>query len=98
MSAGAIIAAKQNKYSRKFRDAGATDAQNAKTLKEVGCLNSLVFHRLVDRGVFVAVSDLRFHLDEAAAEAFLTRRRNVMLSLVCLVLAVILVLWGLGVI
>lgn len=97
MSSGAIIAAKQNKYIGRFREAGATTPDEARTLREVGCRDSLVFRGLTRRGVFVAGPDGRYHLDVAAAEAFVARRRAVVLVAVTIaVLVMVLVLVARG--
>lgn len=96
MSAGAIIAARQNKYIRRFQEAGATAPDRARALDEVGCRDSLVFRGLTARGVFVAGPDGRYHLDPAAAEAFMARRRAVVLTAVAIAVAVVLLVMWLG--
>jgi hypothetical protein len=79
MSTGALIAGKQNRYMRRFQDAGATNSASAKTLEELECRQSFVFNRLVDQGVFVEVSTGRYYVDISRAAAFRSRRRLVIL-------------------
>lgn len=78
VSGGAVIVM-QNRFLRRFRDAGATAPERAATLDELGCRSTFVFRRMVDRGVFVASGEERFHLDEQAAVEFLQRRRRMVL-------------------
>lgn len=97
MSAGALIAARQNRYIRRFREAEATEAERARRLEELGCRDSLVFRRLVARNVFVASPDgRRYHLDLAAAEDFRAQRRARVLAALVGSLLVLAVLWWLG--
>ena len=93
MSAGAIIAGKQNRYMRRFQDAGATDSSSAKTLEELGCQHSFVFSRLVKQGVLVEVSSSRYYIDSAKAKAFRSRRRIVALVTVGVAVIILLVLF-----
>ena len=92
MNAGAVIAAKQNRYMRRFQQAGATNPDRAQTLEEVGCGPSFVFNRLLDRGIFVEVSEGRYYIDAARAAEFRSHRRNVMLVVVGIAIVVVLVL------
>lgn len=93
MSAGAVIAGRQNRYMHRFEDAGATDSTRARTLEELGCQRSFVFSRLVNRGVFVEVSDGRYYIDPARAEVFRARRRIVMLVMLGIVVVTAVVLF-----
>lgn len=79
MNAGAAIARKQNRYMRRFEDAEATSPANARTLDELRCRSSFAFRRLLGCGVFVEVSEGRYYIDLARAEAFRARRRIVVL-------------------
>ncbi|MCP4642332.1 MAG: hypothetical protein GY851_17940 [bacterium] len=89
MSGGAVIVMRQNRYMRRFREAGATSADRAVTLDEIGCRDHWIFRRMVRRGVFVHLGEGRYFLDEAGASRFVRRRRTMMLVL----LAVALALW-----
>jgi len=91
MSVGAAIAGKQNRYMRRFEDAGVTDAAGARTLEELGCRPSFVFRGLVRRRVFVEAPGNRFYIDLERAEAFRSRRQLVLL--VALGLAVVTLLF-----
>ena len=66
----------QNRYVRKFRDAGATNPANAKTLDEMGCRHSWLFGRMSANGVFVRTAKGTYWMNEAVAEEYLRNRRN----------------------
>lgn len=67
---GGVIIRKQNRYMRRFAEAGAADPDHAVTLAELGCRDSWIFRRMVKKGVFVACGTDRYHLDERAAREF----------------------------
>jgi hypothetical protein len=75
MSAGAAVAAAYQRYKRAFIDAGATTAETAKTLAEVGCTNSRQFRWMVSDGIFVETSPGRFYFDAVNAPAIERRSR-----------------------
>ena len=94
MNAGAAIVGRQNRYMRRFEEAGATSPADASTLEALGCRRSFSFGRLLQRGVFVEVEDGRYYLDVVSAEAFRARRRIVVLVAVGIaVVAVIVGIW-----
>lgn len=81
MSAAAIMA-RQNRWIRRFLKAKALDAKHARTLADLGCKDSRMFQRLVDKGVFVACDGGRYYLDEAGCTAFRAARfRRVILAI-----------------
>jgi len=92
MNAGAVIAAKQNRYIRRFEERDVTDPGVAQTLTDLGCSESVVFRRLVSRGVIRETGDGRFYLDLEAAHDFRKRRRAMMLLALFIVGTVIIVL------
>lgn len=93
MSAGAVVIKRQNQIIRAFRDAGATFADNAKSLDEVHCRKSLIFRRLVSKGVIVKCDDEKYYIDNRVADSFLTkRRRNVLIALFVAVILSVLIL------
>jgi len=75
MSGAAVLLA-QNRYVRRFRDAGATSPANAKTLDEIGCRDSWLFGRMTANGVFVRTGKGTYYMNEAVAEEYLRNRRN----------------------
>ncbi len=75
MSAAAVIIARQRRYMRHYREAGATHPEAARSPEELGCRSGWIFRRLEDRGVFRSVGEGRFYLDEAAATAFVQNQR-----------------------
>jgi hypothetical protein len=86
MSAAAVIVARQNKLIRRFRDAGATAPEFARSPEDLGCRNSWIFRRLVTRGVFLEAKPGRYYVDEVAAETFLRVRRARALGMLAIVL------------
>jgi len=92
MNAGAIVAGKQNRYMRRFEDAGATSPASARTPEELGCRQSFVFKRLVKQGVFVEAPGHRYYIDLVTAAAFRARRRAVVLAIVGIALLVVIFL------
>ena len=91
MSGAAILLA-QNRYVRRFRDAGATSPANAKTLDEIGCRDSWLFGRMMANGVFSRTGKGTYYMNEAVAEEFLRNRRNRVL-VVTGVLLVVFLIW-----
>ena len=86
MSAAAVIVARQNNLIRRFREAGATAPNFARSPKDLGCRNSWIFRRLVTRGVFVETKPGRYYVDEVAAENFVRVRRAKALGMLAIVL------------
>jgi hypothetical protein len=74
VSAASVVIIRQNKYIRRFRNAGATTPETARTLDELGVSNTWTFRRMVGRGVFVEVGDGRFYMDSAEMHRFLVGR------------------------
>src|SRR5262249_50639782 len=75
MSGAAVLIVAQNRYMRRFAEAGATAPARAVTLGELGLRESWAFRRMVSRGVFVRCEAGQFYLDTTAAEAFRRQRR-----------------------
>jgi hypothetical protein len=85
MSAAAVIVARQNKLIRRFREAGATAPNFARSPEDLGCRNSWLFRRLVTRGVFVETKPGRYYVDETAADNFVRVRRAKALGMLAIV-------------
>lgn len=75
MSAGAVIAIRRKRLVRRFREAGAMDAQHAVRFEDLGERRSWIFDQMIREGVFSPTPDNRFYMDERAALEFLRRRR-----------------------
>jgi hypothetical protein len=97
MSSGAAaIVARQNKYIRRFQEAGAVSPDTAVDPEQIGCRESFVFRRLVERSVFLATPQGKYYIDVTAAEAFRKSRREraltaLMIGLVFVVIVIYLV-------
>ncbi len=82
MSGGAVIVMRQNRYIRVFRQAAANSPDTARALDELQLRDSRIFRRMTSRGVFVETAGNRWYLSVPAAEAFIRRRRRIMLAFV----------------
>jgi hypothetical protein len=88
MSSGAAaIVARQNKYIRRFQEVGAVSPETAVDLEQIGCRDSLIFRRLVERSVFLATPQGKYYIDVTAAEAFRKSRRERALTALVIVVA-----------
>ncbi|HOW85349.1 MAG TPA: hypothetical protein P5119_08110 [Candidatus Aminicenantes bacterium] len=94
MGNDAYIIIKQNEYLRKFRRAGATDPNLARTLSEIGVKPSGIFRRMEDRDVFrQGRRPETYYIDESAAEDFLAARRRRALYSILLAIALVALLF-----
>ncbi len=66
MSSVVIILLRQRDLVDRFRDAGATSAEAAKPLSDIGVRMGFIFSRLSARGVFVHAGGDRWWHDAAA--------------------------------
>jgi hypothetical protein len=73
VSGGGIIA-KQNRYLQAFKNAGATSAKTAKSLKKLGVEPAAVFYKLEGSGVFIQTEEGKYYMDKQKAEAFIQKR------------------------
>lgn len=96
MSAAAIIVLRRKRFIRAFREAGATDREHAITLEQAGQRHSWIFEQMTRHGVFVAVADRRYFLNERAAHAFQTAYRKRALVYTGVFLLLFLLLWLAG--
>ena len=86
----AIISKKRRHIINAFRKAGATSAENAKPIKELGLSQSLLLHIQKLRGVLVEVPPNRYYLDEIR-ERKVERFRRIFLTV--FVVIVIILIW-----
>lgn len=94
MSAALIIMNRQRDLVDRFRDAGATSADAAKSLSEIGVEPSFMFSRMSSRGVFVQADGGRWWYDAAAWNRYRDRqwKRLVVGAIVIIAICVLLVL------
>ncbi len=89
---GGVIVGRQNRLLDAFEEGRATSPEAARSLEQLGCRESFVFHRMVQRGVFVQVDSLqeedRWWMDQEAAASFVRRRHRIVLILMLLALVV----------
>ena len=79
----------------RLRTAGATSAQQARTLEELGISRGLVLRRLRERAVIRQAGPDRFYLDEPSWEAVRrSRRRAIHVSWVIVLIIVLAVLFA----
>lgn len=79
----------------RLRMAGATSAQQARTLEELGISRGLVLRRLRERAVIRQAGPDRFYLDEQSWEAVRRgRRRAIHVSWVIVLIIVLAVLFA----
>jgi len=97
MSAAAMIAMRRKRLVKKFRQAGATDAEPAVTLGSLRERRSWVFDHMVGNGVFVPVRNGEYFMVERVATEFLYRKRIRALVGSGVLLLLFLVLWACGV-
>jgi len=97
MSNGAYIIVKQNQYMRKFREAGATSPDAARTLAELNIQRTGIFRKLEGKEVFKAgPRPGSFYMDEGAAMDFVEGRRRRVFYMMLLLLVVAAVLFFIG--
>jgi hypothetical protein len=97
MSNGAYIIIKQNQFMRKFREAGATNPEAARSLAELDVRMTAIFRKLEDKGVFKrGRRPETFYMDEGAASDFVESRRRRVFYMLLLLLVVAVVLFFLG--
>lgn len=96
MSAAAVIAIRRKRLVRAFREAGATDVHHAIELEQLGQRRSWIFEQMTRHGVFVAVAERRYFLNEPAAHAFQAACRKRALVFTGVLLLLFLLLWLAG--
>lgn len=84
-----IVAARIRRYKNAFRKVHATTPATAVSLAEVGLRASVIFKRLVQQGILVAVDKSRFYLDEARDEVVTRGKRKVVALFLFIVLALL---------
>ena len=88
MSAAAVIILRRKKFIRRFAEQAATSPDRAIPFDVVGMRRSWIFKQMVSRGVFVAVGDDRYYMNEQAAEEFLEAQRRRVLTAAGILLVV----------
>ena len=82
-----VIIARQNKYIRAFRKAGAVSPGSSIRLTDHGMRNSFIFDRLVRMGIIVPVGNDLYYLDEQ--KEMQVRKRRILIMIVVSVLILI---------
>jgi hypothetical protein len=87
---GAIVAAKFRKIVRSFQTREAYSSSTARTIEELGVRHSLIFRRLVRKGVIVESGSGKYYLDKDRLEQYTQiRRKIVFFILLAIALAVL---------
>jgi len=85
-----VIAAKIHKYFSRFENAGATSSETSKTLQSFGLDNSILFKRLLRKGIFIQATPGNYYVSRANYDKFRAKRRvNIFLILGIIVLALL---------
>jgi len=93
MSVAAAIILRRKQLVRRFAEEGALSSDKAISLAKVGMRRSWIFKQMVSRGVFVAVGDDRYCMNEQAAEEFLeAQQRRVLVGTLILFVVFVIVL------
>ncbi|HOW24179.1 MAG TPA: hypothetical protein PK711_00795 [Bacteroidales bacterium] len=71
----AIPLIKQKRYINAFQRAGATDEAHACTPEELGLRDSLIFKRMIVRGIFIQCPDGRYYLNVPLASVYQSGRQ-----------------------
>ena len=85
----AIILARERRMVGRLRTAGATSAQQARTLEELGISSGVILRRLRERAVVREAGPDRYYLDEPSWEAVRRGRRRAINVLGVIVLVVL---------
>ena len=85
----AIILARERRMVGRLRTAGATSAQQARTLEELGISRGVILRRLRERAVVREAAPDRYYLDEPSWEAVRRGRRRAIHVLGVIVLVVL---------
>jgi hypothetical protein len=97
VSSEAYIIIKQNQYMRKFREAGATHPDAARTLAELDIRPTGIFRKLEHKDIFKpGRRPETYYMDEPAASDFVEARRKRVFYMLLLLLVVAAVLFFLG--
>ena len=87
MNAAVAIMARQKKYIRLFRNAGAINEKTAINPALLAINTGFVFHRLVRKRILVPVNAGRYYLDEAREIAVRKKRHKLILAVITILLA-----------
>lgn len=75
MSGATVVIHKQNKLIRLFNEAGAIDAEHAISISEIGVRRSLVFNKMVSRGILIECRPDFFYINNNEVPRFNEQRR-----------------------
>jgi len=94
--AAGIIARKRRKIVRAFKEHGAISSETARSLADVGLSEGLLIHVMKLKHLIVSVGGNRFYLDTAREQAVDRTRRVVVAVIALVVVAIVIVLWRMG--
>lgn len=90
----AMMVRAQRAVVRRFEEAGATSADEARRPEELGLTPGIAWYQLVGRGVLRCPGEGRYFLDRARWEQMLgQRRRHAWIAVVAAVTLVVLLFW-----
>jgi hypothetical protein len=75
-----------------FKKNNALGPDRAKTKAELNIRSSLIFNRLVSRGILISVSGDRYYMDVPAQERYLKRRRLTSVIVAALIVTIAIIL------
>lgn len=87
-----VIIARQRRYLRTFKQAGAVSPGSSILLSDHGIGKSMIFNRLVRQGVIVPVGEDRYYLDEQKEQEISRKRLPVLIAALFLVLILFLLI------
>ncbi len=76
-ASGAIMASQSRKIVRSFQTREAYSSATARTIEELGIRHSLIFRRLVRKGVIVESGSGKYYLDKDRLEQYTQIRRKI---------------------
>ncbi len=88
---GAIVAAQFRKIVRSFQTREAYSSATARTVEELGIRHSLIFRRLVRKGVIIESGSEKYYLDKDRLEQYTKIRRKVVLLILLAIACAVLI-------
>lgn len=83
-----VILLKQKKYIKLFRKVGAIDAEHSISLNDFGIRKSLVFNKMIRRGIFIQCESGKYYINNQAAEDLINlRSRRAKITIIIAVVA-----------
>lgn len=83
--------AKQNRYTRVLKQSGAISAGKSIKLEEYGLKKSLVFNKLLRRGIIIQTYDGRYYLDVSKEEEERRRKQLIVIMVLIFIISVLVI-------